>query len=155
MRLSTKGHYGLKAMFDLALNGGDGPVPLKTVAERQNISESYLEQIIAALKKAGLVKSLRGAQGGYILAREPGDIKVGDIVRVLEGPIAPVDCVNKLVPTECDNADYCITRTVWARVRDSIAEVMDSISLEDMCRQAREAPSDTQLANTNCISTKK
>ncbi|MDQ0287057.1 Rrf2 family protein [Desulfofundulus luciae] len=136
MRLSTRGHYGLKAMFDLALHYGTEPIPLKSVAERQSLSEHYLEQLIARLRKAGLVKSVRGAQGGYILAREPENIKVGDIIRALEGPIAPVECVKEVDPKECDQADYCISRTVWARVRDSIAGVLDSISLADMCRDA-------------------
>jgi len=136
LRLSTRGHYGLKAMFDLALNYGDNPIPLKSIAERQGISDNYLEQLISVLRKAGLVNSVRGAQGGYILARKPEHINVGEIIRALEGPIAPVDCVSEVEPTECDQSDFCITRTVWARVRDSIAEVLDSISLADMCRDA-------------------
>lgn len=139
MRLSTRGHYGLKAMFDLAQHFGSEPIPLKSVAERQNLSEHYLEQLIAILRKAGLVKSVRGSQGGYILAREPVQITVGDVIRALEGPIAPVYCVSEEDPGNCDEADYCITRTVWARVRDSIAGVLDAISLADMCREAEEA----------------
>ncbi len=139
MRLSTRGHYGLKAMFDLAQHYGTEPIPLKTVAERQNISENYLEQLIATLRKTGLVKSVRGSQGGYILARDPEKITVGDIIRVMEGPIAPVDCVSEIEPAECDQSDYCITRSVWARVRDSLAELMDSISLADMLRDADKA----------------
>ncbi|MFZ5597475.1 MAG: RrF2 family transcriptional regulator [Bacillota bacterium] len=134
MRLSTRGHYGLKAMFDLAKHYGAGPIPLKSVAERQNISEHYLEQLIAVLRKSGLVRSVRGAQGGYILARSPDKIVVGDIIRVLEGPIAPVECVSELREVECDQADCCITRTVWEKVRDSIVQVLDSITLEDMCK---------------------
>lgn len=125
-------------MFDLALYYGETPVPLKAVAGRQNLSEHYLEQLIAMLRRAGLVRGVRGAQGGYILARRPDEITVGDVIRALEGPIAPVYCVNEEEPRNCDEADYCITRTVWARVRDSIAEVMDSISLADMCRDARK-----------------
>ena len=82
MKLSTKGRYGVRAMFDLALNSGQGPIPLNNVAERQNISGHYLEQLIALLKKAGLVKSVRGAQGGYFLARDPEEITIGDIIRV-------------------------------------------------------------------------
>lgn len=138
MRLSTRGHYGLKAVFDLAQHYGPKPVPLKSVAERQHLSENYLEQLMAMLRKAGLVNSVRGAQGGYILAREPGQIKVGDIVRALEGPIAPVYCVSEEEPGFCDEADFCITRTVWARVRDSIASVLDGISLADLCLEAEE-----------------
>ncbi len=136
MHLSTRGHYGLLAMFDLAEHYGAGPIPLKTVAERQNISDNYLEQLIAVLRKAGLVRSVRGAQGGYILAREPGSITVGEIIRAMEGPIAPVECVSEVEPTECDQADFCITRLVWTKVRDKLAEVMDSISLGDMLRDA-------------------
>ncbi|MCL6559223.1 MAG: Rrf2 family transcriptional regulator [Firmicutes bacterium] len=139
MRLSTRGHYGLKAIFDLAQNYGSDPIPLKIVAERQNLSEHYLEQLIAMLRKAGLVKSVRGAQGGYILAREPAKITVGDVIRALEGPIAPVYCVSEEDPGNCDEADYCITRTVWARVRDGLARLLDSINLDDMCREADEA----------------
>jgi len=147
LRLSTRGHYGLKAMFDLAQHYGSEPIPLKTVAERQNISDNYLEQLIAILRKAGLVKSVRGAQGGYILARDPSSITVGDIIRAMEGPIAPVDCVSEVEPAECDNADFCITRTVWARVRDRLAEVMDSISLADMLRDAESLSMSKTLLN--------
>lgn len=138
MKLSTKGHYGLRAMFDLAVHYGKGPIPLKMVAERQQLSENYLEQLIATLRKAGLVNSVRGAQGGYILARRPEDITVGDIIRVLEGPIAPLDCVNEADPGDCDQFNYCISRNVWAKVRDSINEVLDSINLADMCKEAKE-----------------
>ncbi|NPV72968.1 MAG: Rrf2 family transcriptional regulator [Pelotomaculum sp.] len=146
MRLSTRGHYGLKAMFDLAQRFGTEPIPLKSVAERQNLSEHYLEQLIAMLRKAGLVRSVRGAQGGYILAREPAEITVGDVIRALEGPIAPVSCVSEEAPGKCDEADYCITRTVWARVRDGIARVLDSISLADICLEAEKAQQRTAAA---------
>lgn len=139
MRLSTRGHYGLKAMFDLAQHFGPDPIPLKSVAERQNLSEHYLEQLIAMLRKAGLVKGVRGAQGGYILAREPDRITVGDVIRALEGPIAPVYCVSEEAPGDCVEAADCIPRSVLARVRDGIAGVLDAISLADMCIEAEEA----------------
>lgn len=129
----------MKAMLDLAQNYGTSPIPLKAVARRQNLSEHYLEQLIAILRKSGLVKGVRGSQGGYVLAREPSEISVGDVIRSLEGPIAPVYCVSEKNPGACDEADYCITRTVWARVRDGIAAVMDAISLADLCREAEEA----------------
>ncbi len=138
MRFSTRGHYGLKAMFDLAQHYGGAPVPLKSVAARQSLSVQYLEQLIAILRKAGLVKSVRGAQGGYMLARNPQEIKVGDVVRALEGPLAPVDCVHEIDPKVCDQADDCITRIVWEKIRNSIAQVMDSITLADLCREAKE-----------------
>jgi len=139
LKISTKGHYGVQAMFDLAQHYGQGPISLKSIAERQSLSEHYLEQLIAGLRKAGLVKSVRGAQGGYILARDPDDIKVGDIVRVLEGPIAPVECVNDDDPEQCMKSEFCITRNVWEKVKESIEEVLDSISLADMCRDAERA----------------
>ncbi|MDW7673150.1 MAG: Rrf2 family transcriptional regulator [Bacillota bacterium] len=138
MKLSTKGEYGVRAMFDIAMRHGEGPISLKSIAERQDISEHYLEQLIAGLRKAGLVRSIRGAQGGYILAREPDEIKVGDIIRVLEGPIAPVDCVCEEEPEKCNRAESCVTRGIWAKLRDSISNVLDSITLADMCQEAAE-----------------
>jgi Rrf2 family protein len=138
LRFSTKGHYGLKAMLDLAQHYGAVPVPLKSVAQRQRLSGYYLEQLFTMLRKAGLIKSVRGVQGGYMLARPPEEIKVGDVIRVLEGPVAPVECVNEVEPKECDQADYCITRIVWVKLRDSIAGVLDSISLADICRGAQK-----------------
>ncbi|WP_027719341.1 RrF2 family transcriptional regulator [Desulfovirgula thermocuniculi] len=138
MRLSTRGHYGLKAIMDLALRYGQGPVALRSVAERQGISEHYLEQLIALLRQAGLVKGVRGAQGGYMLAREPEKIKVGEVIRALEGPIAPVSCVKEGDPVACDRVTYCRARTVWLRVRDAVASTLDSISLADLCREAED-----------------
>lgn len=132
-------------MFDLAQHYGEGPISLKSIAERQDISEHYLEQLISGLRKTGLVKSVRGAQGGYVLGREPEKIKVGDIIRVLEGPIAPVDCVSEEDPECCQKADYCVTRTIWEKVRDSIADVLDSITLEDMVKDAAKKESDRNL----------
>lgn len=132
MKLSTKGRYGLKAMFDLAIHDGKGPIPLKNIAERQQVSDHYLEQLIAELRKSGLVKSVRGAQGGYMLAREPSGITVGDIIRVLEGPLGPSDCVLETEPVLCNNAEHCITRTVWEKIQVSISDVIDSITLQDM-----------------------
>lgn len=145
MKLSTKGRYGVKAMFDLAQHVGEGPISLKSVAERQGISEHYLEQLVSGLRKAGLVKSVRGAQGGYVLGKEPDEIKVGDIIRVLEGPIAPVDCVSEEDPECCEKAKFCVTRTIWEKVRDSITEVLDSITLKDMVNDAAKIESERSL----------
>jgi len=138
VRLSTRGHYGLKAMFDLAWHHGEGPIPLKSVAERQHISEPYLEQLIAVLRRAALVKSVRGAQGGYVLARPPAEIRAGDVIRALEGPLAPLQCVDENHVARCDEADYCISRMVWVKVRDALAGVLASLSLADMCREAQK-----------------
>lgn len=132
MKISTKGRYGIKAMLDLAINAQEACVSLKSIALRQEISEPYLEQIIALLRKVGLVKSVRGAQGGYILAKDVNDITVGDILRALEGSLAPVDCVIEKNPYECEDSSQCVTKYIWERVRDSINQVVDSITLEDL-----------------------
>lgn len=138
MKLSTRGEYGLRAMFDLAQHYGEGPIALRSIAERQEVSENYLEQLIACLRKSGLVDSVRGAQGGYMLARAPDSIKVGDIIRVLEGPIAPLDCVSEQDTGSCDRAETCAARFIWEKVRDSIIEVLDSFTLQDMCNEFEE-----------------
>ncbi len=138
MKLSTKGRYGVKAMFALAQKYGRGPIPLKNIAKEQGISEPYLEQIISSLRKAGLVKSVRGAQGGYMLTKDPARITVGDIIRILEGPIVPTDCVIDNDNITCQNARGCIPREVWKKVKDSVNEVMDSITLKQMCDEARK-----------------
>lgn len=139
VKLSTKGRYGVAAMYDLALHYGQGPISLKSVAQRQSISEHYLEQLMGTLRKAGYVKSVRGAQGGYTLTKEPSQITVGDIIRIMEGPIAPVDCLlsGRVNNDYCDRAGICVTRGVWAKVRDSINSVLDSITLEDLCRDEK------------------
>ena len=129
MKLSTKGRYGLKAMFQLSLNQSNGPIPLKNIASKQNISEQYLEQIFSSLKKSGLVQSVRGAQGGYLLSKEPKDIKVSDIMYVLEGPIEIADCIEGV---SCDNIDCCATRLLWTKIKNSIDEVMEGITLQDI-----------------------
>ncbi|MGF7185374.1 Rrf2 family protein [Desulfitispora alkaliphila] len=138
MKLSTKGEYGVRAMFDLAQHHGQGPISLKSIAERQGISEHYLEQLVAGLRKAGLLKSVRGAQGGYTLAREPDDIKIGEIIRILEGPIAPVECVSEEEGDKCTRFNKCVAKNIWAKVRDSISGVLDSITLADMLKEAEE-----------------
>lgn len=138
MKLSTKGRYGLKAMFDLAVNYGNEPISLKSIAERQDISEHYLEQLMAILRKSGLVQSVRGAYGGYLLAREPSEITVGDVLRALEGPIGLVDCVLEQDAVECLKYHDCVTRIVWEKIRDSIVGTIDSITLEDMYDEAQK-----------------
>lgn len=119
-------------MFQLTILYGDGPIPLKLIAEKQNIPDQYLEQLIAALRKEGMVKSVRGAQGGYMLALTPEEITVGDIIRTLEGPVAPSDCVIDDDVSNCNRKDCCVTRVVWEKIRDSINSVVDSITLQDM-----------------------
>jgi len=138
MKLSTKGRYGLRAMINMAVHKNEGPNAVYLVAEREGISDRYLEQLMVSLKRAGLIKSIRGPQGGYVLSREPQDITVGQIIRALEGPIAPVDCVSEEYPEECDRADQCVTRLIWAKVRDSIAQVLDSYTLQDLVLESKQ-----------------
>lgn len=131
MILSTRGRYGLKMMLELALNYGKGAMPLKDIANKQSLSDTYLEQLISPLRKSGLVISTRGAQGGYELASPPAETIVGDIIRVLEGSLAPAECVMEGEP-ECGEADYCATRLLYEKITESINNVIDSISLQDM-----------------------
>lgn len=145
MKLSTKGRYGLRAMLELAFNAEEGPRTNHVIAERQEISERYLEQMLIPLKQSGLIKSLRGSQGGYVLGRAPQDISVGDILRVLEGPLGPVDCVSEQNPDDCKRADICVTRIIWAKVRDCISEVLDSYSLLDLVKEARNMPANEAI----------
>ena len=133
MKLSTKGRYGLKAMIDLAVHNNEGVVALKSIAERQGLSENYLEQLFAALKKAKLVKSVRGSQGGYSLGNQPENITVGDILRTLEGNTYPTECVSyNFENVGCDNFDKCVTRGVWEKIREGINNVIDNITLRDL-----------------------
>lgn len=129
MKLSTKGRYGVYAMLDLALRYGLEPVSIKKISERQKVSEYYLEQLFSTLRKADLIKSIRGAQGGYVLSRDPAQITIADIMYVLEGPIEICDCLEENV---CSNEDCCATRVLWERIRNSIDEVLKSTTLKDM-----------------------
>lgn len=132
MKLSTKGRYGLKAMFELAQQYDKELVSLNIIAERQKLSVNYLEQLIAPLRKKGLVISGRGAQGGYRLARKPSEITVKEILETLEGPLAPTSCVIEGEDENCWKADYCVTRIIWERMREAIDQVVSSTTLADM-----------------------
>jgi Rrf2 family cysteine metabolism transcriptional repressor len=123
MKISTKGRYGLTIMIELGKRYGEGPTSLKTIAQVHDLSEHYLEQLIAPLRNAGLVKSIRGAYGGYTLADEPANITAGDVIRVLEGPISPVEGIEDEEP---------VKRSLWMRIRDAVKEVLDSTTLEDL-----------------------
>ena len=129
MKISTKGRYGLTIMMELANNFGEGPTSLKSIAQTNNLSEHYLEQLVSPLRNAGLVKSIRGAYGGYILSKEPKQITAGDVIRVLEGPISPV---------EFDEEEDPAKRHLWLRIRDAISEVLDTTTLEDLVQYKDE-----------------
>ena len=135
MKLSTRGRYGIHAMYDLARYADCGPQSIKAIAEREGIPEAYLEQLIAVLKREGLVTSTRGAQGGYALAREPARITVGDVLRALEGGLNLVDCLDG--EDACGKACACPSRVVWQKVRDGLNAIVDGITLEDMLEDYR------------------
>ncbi|PHV72097.1 Rrf2 family transcriptional regulator [Sporanaerobium hydrogeniformans] len=132
MKLSTKGRYGLQAMVDLAVYSKEKHVSLKSISERLSLSENYLEQLIALLKKNGLVSSVRGAQGGYFLAKPPEEITIGEILRALEGSLAPTDCTCESNTVHCALNGKCVTRSVWEKIRDSINKVVDNITLKQL-----------------------
>jgi Rrf2 family cysteine metabolism transcriptional repressor len=133
MKISTRVRYGTRAMLDLAIHYQDGPVLVKEIAARQQISARYLEQLLISLKVAGLVHSTRGTGGGFALAKLPSQIKIIDIVQAMDGSIAPVECVD--APESYPRSAYCATRDVWARVKDAVNNVLDSITLEHLMVQ--------------------
>lgn len=149
MKLSTKGRYGLRALVDLALHQEEAPVSIQSIADRQNISERYLEQLMSAMKKAKLVTSTRGAQGGYRLARPAGEISVGDVLRALEGDLRAVVC-----PAEgegedgCANSGSCVTRYVWQRVNESIRQTVDDIWISQLVSQGKHLEEQTNPEKT-------
>ncbi len=146
MKLSTKGRYGLRAMIDLAQNSEKEAVSISTIATRQNISESYLEQLVGKLKKAGLVSSIRGAQGGYVLAKQTNDISVGDILRALEGDLNPIDCPALADEGGCEQSGSCASKYVWQRLNDGINEIVDEIKLSTLIEQENNACSSEKSA---------
>lgn len=131
MKLSTKGRYALRLMLDLALYEDEGYVKIKDIAKRQDLSDKYLEQIITILSRAGYVKSIRGASGGYKLAKLPAEYTVGMILRLTEGSLAPVSCLDGDV-SDCSRYDNCATLEVWKRLNDAINNVVDNITLADL-----------------------
>lgn len=127
MKISTKGRYGLTIMIELAKKYGEGPISLKSIAHTNGLSEHYLEQLVAPLRNAGLVKSVRGAYGGYILGNPPSEISAGDIIRVLEGPISPVEGIEDEEPAK---------RELWIRIRDAVKDVLDNTTIEDLANHS-------------------
>jgi Rrf2 family protein len=140
MRLSTKGRYGVRALVDIALNSDGGPVLLKDIAKRQDISAQYLEHLVAPLIRAGILRSIRGAKGGIALAKPPEEIRLSRVIEVLEGSVAPVECVDN--PGLCARSKECVTRDVWSDIKAAIMGVLESQTLKDlMDRQRAKAPS--------------
>ena len=133
MRLSTKSRYGTRAILDIAINYEKGPVSVKSLAKRQDISVKYMEQLIPLLKLAGLIRSVRGAGGGYTLSKHADQIKLRDIIDALEGSIFPVDCVDN--PEMCDRAKKCVTYEIWKDIQNTINNMLDSITLADIVKR--------------------
>jgi len=136
MKLSTKGRYGVRALLDLALHQGEGLILLKDIARRQEVSLPYLEHLITPLIAAGLVKSTRGARGGVVLFKPPSEIKLSEVVELLEGSIAPVDCVND--PKVCHRSASCVARDVWSELKDAMSQVLDSTTIQDLVERQRQ-----------------
>ena len=143
MKITTKGRYGLRALIDLAKYSEIEPVSINSIATRQGISERYLEQLMTLLKKAGLIKSIRGAGGGYVLAREIGEISVGDVLRALEGSLESVECAGFNQEDSCEAAGGCVTKYVWQRINESINRTVNEISLKQLVEESKAVPHTT------------
>jgi Rrf2 family protein len=136
MKLSTKGRYGVRLMLDLAAHYGEGPVLLKEISRREDISEKYLWQLINPLKSVGLIHATRGAHGGYVLAKAPSEITVKDIFEVVEGPICLVDCIEK--PATCKRSDFCIARDLWGDASKALAETLAKTTLASLVERQKD-----------------
>ena len=135
MKLSTRARYGIRALLDLAKNGNNGPVSLKDVAQRQEISMSYLEHLINPLVASGMIRTVRGSKGGIVLAKPADQIKISEIVELLEGSTAPVECVD--CPENCHRSDDCVTRDIWIELKQAIDDVLDSITLQGLVERQK------------------
>lgn len=143
MKISTRGRYAVRLMLDLALNDGDNYVTIKSIAERQEISGKYLEQIISTLSRAGFVKSERGSQGGYKLAKPAEEYTIGSILRLIEGSLVPVACMDD-EPNQCPRSDMCATLDVWRQIDDAVSSVVDNITLAALVEKQYQKTADTQ-----------
>ncbi len=135
MKLSTRARYGIRASLELACNYGKGPLQIKIIAQKQEISIKYLEQLMAILKSAGFVRSIRGAKGGYVLAKPPNQVKLSDIFNALEGPIVTVECLES--DQYCARAADCVARELWSQVQQAVIGVLESVTLEDLAKRAK------------------
>ncbi len=151
LRLSTRGRYGVAALYELATRSDGPPVTLRQIAEGQGLSESYLEQLFLLLRRADVVRSIRGAQGGYVLARPAESITIGDIVRAVEGPIAPVACVAGDEDCARHDLNGCPTRPIWVKLAQCMNRVLDSITLADI---ARAEPGEVSLEPCHMCTTR-
>jgi len=147
MKVSTRGRYGTRLMLDLALHQGNEPVLLRDISQRQDIPLAYLKHIVSPLIAGGLIRSSRGVKGGILLTRAPGQIKMDEVIRFLEGPIAAVECVDH--PETCHRSGYCAARDIWTEIGEAIDGVLESITLQDLAdRQKAKSP---DRADMYCI----
>ena len=140
MKLSSRSRYGFRAILELAVEYGNGPLQIKTIAKREDISNKYLEQLIAMLKASGLVRSIRGPKGGYELTRPPGDVKLSDVFTTLEGPVVAVECLEH--PEFYPRCTECVTRDVWAQMQSAIMGVLESMTLQDLVDKTKQGQAD-------------
>jgi Rrf2 family cysteine metabolism transcriptional repressor len=136
MKISTKGRYGTRTLVDLALHEGEGPVQLKDIAERQQISLQYLEHLIGPLIAAGIIRSIRGARGGILLVKRPQDIKLSEIVNILEGSLCIVDCLSN--PESCTRYEYCAARDIWCELKDAVNDILESTTLQNLVERQKK-----------------
>ena len=136
MKLSARARYGTKALLELALHWGEEPVLLKDIAQRQQIPLPYLEHLIGPLVRAGIVKSTRGARGGVSLLKPPEEVILGEVIQLLEGSIAPAECVDN--PETCSRSNLCVTHDIWDEVKEAVSKVLESITLQDLVKRRRQ-----------------
>ena len=136
MKISTKGRYGTRALLELAIRDSNEPMLLRNIAKKQDISLAYLEHVISPLIAGGILRSTKGPKGGISLNKKPADIKLSDVIRLLEGSVAPTDCVDN--PDICGRADTCVTRDVWCELKDAMDNILDSTTIQDMVDRQKE-----------------
>jgi Rrf2 family transcriptional regulator, cysteine metabolism repressor len=139
MRLSTKGEYASRAMLELSLHHEEAALHIRDISTAQGIPERFLEQILLQLKRAGYLRSRKGPKGGYFLAKHPSQISVAEVIRVMDGPLAPIDCVSVTAHEPCAREGFCGLKGLWKEVRDAVAEILERTTFEDMARRSRDA----------------
>jgi len=142
MKLSTKGEYASRAMLELSLRYPEEPLHIRDISAAQDIPERFLEQILLLLKRAGHLRSKKGPNGGYYLAKDPSQITVAEVIRVMDGPLAPIDCVSVTAHEVCPREDFCGLKWLWKEVRDSIAEILENTTFKDLAERTKDAKSE-------------
>lgn len=139
MRLSTKGEYASRAMLELSLHYEEKPLHIRDISRAQDIPQRFLEQILLQLKRVGYLRSRKGPDGGYRLSKPPGEITVAEVIRVMDGPLAPIDCVSVIAHEVCPHEDSCGLKWLWKEVRDAVAEILERTTFGDLARKTRSA----------------